>query len=125
MLAINPNFEFVVITDDVKTAATFFPKFKVLHYDTEKDYTIIKNAYYLILANSSFPYFATLTSDKIRYILAPKYWGRHNISDGYWSCGYNIFRNHNYIDRENNLFTYDECVTEFNDWIKKNNEYYI
>jgi hypothetical protein len=49
----------------------------------------------------------------MKYILAPKYWGRYNISDGYWSCGYNIYRNHNYLDRDGNIFTYDQCVVEF------------
>jgi hypothetical protein len=120
MLEINPNFEFIVITDDIYRASEFFPNFKVLHFNIVKDYTIIKNAYYLILSNSSFPYFATLTSDTIKYILAPKYWGRHNISDGYWSCGYNIFQNHNYIDRDNNLFTFDQCISEFDEYRKNN-----
>ena len=120
MLSINPNFEFIVITDDIHSAKGFFPSFQVLHFDIAKDYTIIKNAHYLILSNSSFPYFATLCSETIKYIIAPKYWGRHNISDGYWSCGYNIFKNHNYIDRDNNLFTFEECVIEFEEYIKKN-----
>jgi len=120
MLKINPNFEFIVITDDVVRASQFFPNFKVRHFDIGTDYSIVKNAHYLIVSNSSFPYFATLTSDTIKYLLAPKYWGRHNISDGYWSCGYNIFRNHNYIDRENKLFTYDECISEFEEYKIKN-----
>lgn len=112
MLVINPDFEFVVITDDVNRASGFFPNFKVLHFDIGKDYSIIKNAHYLIVSNSSFAYFPTLTSETIKYILAPKYWGRHNISDGYWSCGYNIYANHNYIDRDNKLFTFEECIAE-------------
>jgi hypothetical protein len=120
MLTINPNFEFIVITDDVYRASQFFPNFKVLHFNIAKDYSIIKNAHYLILSNSSFPYFATLTSETVKYILAPKYWGRHNISDGYWSCGYNIFQNHNYIDRDNNLFTFEECTKEFEEYKLKN-----
>jgi len=122
MRTINCNFKFIVITDDVATAKQFFPEFEVYHFSISKDYSIIKNAKYLILSNSSFPYFATLTSETIKYIIAPKYWGRHNISDGYWSLGYNIFRNHNYLDRSGNLFTYDECVKEF-DYYKSQNEY--
>jgi hypothetical protein len=120
MLQINPNFKFVVITDDVNTAKQFFPNFDVLHFDIATDYSIIKNAHYLIVSNSSFAYFPILTSETVKYIIAPKYWARHNISDGYWSCGYNIFRNHNYIDRDNNIFTYEECIDEFNEYIKNN-----
>jgi hypothetical protein len=125
MLEINPNFEFVVITDDINRAKGVFPNFKVLHFNIGTDYSIIKNAHYLILSNSSFPYFATLTSETIKYILAPKYWGRHNISDGYWSCGYNIYQNYNYIDRDNNLFTFEECVNEFENYKKNTNLYAI
>lgn len=120
MLDINPDFKFIVITDDVNTGKLFFPNFDVLHFDIAKDYSIIKNAHYLIISNSSFSYYPILTSETIKYIIAPKYWGRYNISDGYWSCGYNIYRNHNYIDRYNNIFTYDECVNEFNEYIKNN-----
>ena len=119
MLTINPRFRFVVVTDDVARASMQFPNFEVRHLGIGNDFTIIKNAHYLILSNSSFPYFATILSDTIKYILAPKYWGRHNRSDGYWACGYNIFRNHNYIDRDGQLFTYDECVAEFNEYKKK------
>lgn len=121
MKTINPYFEFIVITDDVVSASKFFPDFKIYHFSIGKDFSIIKNAHYLIVSNSSFPYFATLTSDTIKYIIAPKYWGRHNISDGYWSCGYNIYKNHNYIDKKNNLFSYDECIDEFEEYKIKNN----
>jgi len=120
MRLINPNFRFVVITDDVERASQYFPDFEVHHFDIAKDFSIIKNAHYLILSNSSFPYFATLLNENVKYILAPKYWGRYNISDGYWHCGYNIFRDHNYLDRENNLYTYSECVREFDEYKIKN-----
>ena len=119
MRAINPNFKFVVVTDDIERASQQFPDFEVTHFDIATDFSIIKNAYYLLLSNSSFPYFATLMNENVKYILAPKYWGRHNVSDGYWACGYNIFRNHHYIDRENNLFTYEECVSEFEEYKKR------
>ena len=123
MRQINPNFQFIVITDDVERASRQFPDFEVKHFDISTDFTIIKNAHYLILSNSSFPYFATLLSDTVKYILAPKYWGRYNISDGYWSCGYNIFRNHNYLDREGNLFTWEECVIEHEEYKKRTQIY--
>lgn len=125
MLEINPNFRFIVITDDVLRASEYFPDFEVYHFDIAKDFSIIKNAHYLILSNSSFPYFATLMNENVKYILAPKYWGRYNISDGYWHCGYNIFRNHNYLDRDNNIFTYDECVKEFDEYKERNKNLWV
>lgn len=124
MLKINPKFKFVVITDDPVRARNFFPRnFLVMHTGISSDYSTIKNAHYLILSNSSFPYFATLTSETNKLILAPKYWGRHNISDGYWSCGYNIYRNHLYVDREGKIQDYSSCVKEFADYVK-NSTYY-
>jgi len=125
MTEINPGLRFVVITDDVERATHQFPNFEVKHFNIGKDFTIIKNAYYLILSNSSFPYFATLLGDNIRYIIAPKYWGRYNISDGYWACGYNIFRNHNYIDRAGNIFTYEQCIDEFEEYKKKDVDFWV
>jgi hypothetical protein len=123
MKFINPKMRFVVVTDDPEAAKQFFPDFIIYHGNISDDFTIIKNAKYLILSNSSFPYFATLISDRNEYILAPKYWARHNVSDGYWSCGYNIFRNHTYIDRDGKLFTYDQCVEEFENYKTKTRIY--
>lgn len=124
MRGLNPNFKFVVITDDVSTASRFFPKFPVHHFDIGVDYSIIKNAHYLIVSNSSFPYYATLTSDTLKYIIAPKYWGRYNISDGYWACGYNIYRSHTYLDRNGKASSYQDCLREFNDFVKMNKGLY-
>lgn len=121
MLSINRNFRFIVVTDDPATAQRFFPKYPCVHSGIGLDYCIIKNAQYLILSNSSFPYFATLTSETIKHIIAPKYWGRHNVSDGYWHCGYNIYRNHTYMDRNGALFDYNTCKAEFEAYRKAKN----
>ena len=75
MRVINPNFRFVVITDDVIRASQYFPEFEVYHFDIAKDFSIIKNAHYLILSNSSFPYFATLLNENVKYIYSPKVLG--------------------------------------------------
>lgn len=114
MLQINPNFRFVVITDDVFLAQQMFPDLEVYHFDIGKDYSIIKNAHYLILSNSSFAFFPAWTSDTVKYIIAPKYWARHNISNGFWSCGYNLYRGWNWMDRNGEIYTYDECIKEKN-----------
>lgn len=124
MLKINPKFKFVVVTDDPDCAKQFFPSsFYVTHSELWNDYTIIKNAHYLISSNSSFPYFPTLTSTTLKYVLAPKYWGRHNISDGYWSLGYNIYRNYNYVDREGNISSYEDCVKEYEEYKQRTKIY--
>lgn len=119
MRKINPKFRFVVVTEDVKNAKKFFPDFEVHHWNIAKDYVVIKNAHYLILSNSSFAQFPFWTSDKIKYAIAPKYWARHNISDGYWSLGYNIMTGLMYQDRKGNLQDYDSCLKELNEYRKK------
>lgn len=112
MQEINPNFKFIVITDDVTTAKKFFPNIDILHFNIGKDYSIINNAYYLILSNSSFAWFPSWTNEKLKHCIAPKYWSRYNVSDGYWSCMYNITSGWHYMDRKGELSSYDECIEQ-------------
>ena len=121
MLRVNPKLEFVIITDDVKYANKILPEYKALHFDIGKDYGIVKNAVYLILANSSFSFFPAWTSETVKYIIAPKYWARHNVSDGFWACAFNLYRDWMWQDREGNLFTFEECKSEYERYkIEKN-----
>lgn len=124
MLKINSNFKFIVITDDTKTAKTFFPNFDIFHFSISKDYVIVKNAKYLILSNSSFAWFPAWLNKNLKFCIAPKYWARYNISDGFWSCGYNITKGWFYQDRTGELFNYNSCIKEFNEYIKKHKKYF-
>jgi hypothetical protein len=115
MLNINPNMQFLVITENPEMAKRLLPELadNVYHFDLAKDYSIIKNARWLIISNSSFACFPAICNEEARLIIAPKYWARHNVSNGYWSCGYNIYKDFNYMDRDGRLQTYDECLREF------------
>ncbi|MES3032186.1 MAG: DUF5672 family protein [Patescibacteria group bacterium] len=124
MLKINKDLRFIVITDDVYTAKKFFPNYDVFHFSIGKDYAIIKNAYYLILSNSSFAWFPAWLNKSLKYCIAPKYWARHNVSDGYWSCGYNITKGWMYQDREGKLNDYTTCLKEFEEYQKNHSEYF-
>lgn len=119
MRKVNPNFRFVVITDDVVTAKKFFPELEVQHFDIGKDYSIINNAYYLILSNSSFGWFPAWLNTNLKFCIAPKYWARHNVSDGYWACGYNITLGWSYLSREGELYDYETCKKELESYVKK------
>ena len=112
MTKINPNMKFVTITDDVKASQAMLPEIPAYHFTVDKDYAIIKNSKHVILSNSSFPFFAVYTSDTIENIIAPKYWARHNVSDGYWAMSQNIYSGWTYQDRNGNLSTAEECVKE-------------
>ncbi len=124
MKTINPNFTFVVITDDVKTARKFFPHLQVMHFNIAKDYVIVKNAHYLILSNSSFAWFPAWLSDRLKYCIAPKYWAAYNTSDGYWSCSYNLTKNWFYLDRAGQISDYATCLAELNAYIKLHSDYF-
>ena len=118
MRDINKNFRFVVITDDEFLAKKFFPDFDVFHFDIAKDYVVLKNAKYLILSNSSFAWFPAWLNEDLRLCIAPKYWARHNISDGYWSCSYNLTQGWMYQDREGILSDYDTCKKELDTYME-------
>jgi hypothetical protein len=124
MLKINPKFRFVVITDDVKTAKTFFPEFEVFHFSIAKDYVVLKNAHYLILSNSSFACFPVWLNENLKRCIAPKYWSQYNTSDGFWGCSYNMIDGWLYLDREGKLNDYRTCKKELEAYILKHPDYY-
>lgn len=123
MKKINPNMEFMIITNDVETANKFLPGIPAYNFDLATDYAIIRNAKYLLLANSSFTYFPAFTSDTVEYILAPKYWARHNVSDGYWASEQNIYAGWHYMDRKGKVYSANECKKELESYKKKSRRY--
>lgn len=109
MRTINPKMRFVIVTEDVPAANKMFPDIEAHHFDMGRDYITVKNAHYLILSNSSFSIIPAYTSDTLKYAVAPMYWARHNVSDGYWASEQNIYSLFDYIDRKGNVHTADEC----------------
>jgi hypothetical protein len=109
MKRLNPKMDFIIITDDVPAANQMLPEIAAYHFDVGKDYSIIKNAHYLIVSNSSFSFFPSFTSQTLKFAIAPKYWARHNISDGYWSTRQNIYSHFFYQDKSGKLFSPKEC----------------
>ncbi len=114
-----PNIQFKIVTDDVESAKKFFPNYEVSH-DMANDYASIQHAKYLILSNSSFAILPAWLNENAKIIIAPKYWARHNVSDGYWSCGYNIVRGWLYIDKKGKISDYESCLKEKNEYMEKN-----
>lgn len=123
MKKINPDMEFMIITNDVKEAEKLLPGIPAYNFDLAKDYSIIKNAKYLLLSNSSFAYFPAFTSTTVKYILAPKYWARHNVSNGYWASEQNIYENWHYQDRQGRVFDWKECLNELESYKRSSSLY--
>lgn len=122
MCKVNKDLNFIIITDDVRYCNHILPEYPAYHFDIGKDYSIIKNAHYLILSNSSFAFFPTWTSETVKYVIAPKYWARP-YSDGFWACGFNLYRDWMWQDTSGNLFTYQQCKDEFDIYIKSTGIY--
>lgn len=93
--------QFHVVTDDIETARAFFPHLPITH-DMADDWKMIRYARNLILSNSSFAILPAWLN-KEAYIIAPRWWARHNVSNGYWAMEQNKYKGWNYLDREGNL----------------------
>lgn len=119
MKKINPNMRFMIITEDEEAARKVLPEYECHHFDMGKDYVTIKNARYLILSNSSFALMPVMSSTELKYAIAPKYWARHNVSDGFWSSEQNIYSFLTYQDKKGRLFSAEECRAELADYKKR------
>ena len=113
MRQIKNQMKFYIITDDVKYTRKLLPEYESFHFSIGKDYAIINNAHYLILSNSSFAFFPAWTNEKVKYIIAPKYWARHNISDGFWALSFNLYKGWMWQDRNGKLFSFSDCESEY------------
>ena len=123
MKKINPNMRFMVVTEDEEAAKKVLPEYECHHFDMGKDYVTLKNARYLILSNSSFSLVPVMSSTQLQYAIAPKYWARHNISDGFWSSEQNIYTFLTYQDRHGKLFSAAECRKELEEYKKRSGLY--
>lgn len=121
MLKMNNNMKFVVISDDPACAKSFMPfDIPCYHIDIGFDFYVVNQAKWLIISNSSFGWWAAWLNQNTKLTIAPKYWSRHNVSNGYWATGDIYTRCFKYLDRENNLYTYEDCKKEALEWTKNN-----
>lgn len=119
MRSINPNMRFLLITDDPQCASSFMPMhIDAMHVNVGFDYYVVNQAKWVILSNSTFGWWAAWLNPNAKLILAPKYWARHNVSDGYWSVGDSYTRGFTYIDRDGKLSDYNECRSEAEHYYK-------
>ena len=112
MRKIREDMEFMIVTEDVRAANWLLPELEAHDFGIAGDYAALKNARYLVLSNSSFAFFPVFTSETVREVIAPKYWARHNVSDGYWASEQNIYEGFRYQDRSGKLFCAEECREE-------------
>ena len=116
----DPETKFIVVTDDIRTAQAMFPGLQCFHGSIAQDYGILYSAKKLIVSNSSFAWFPAWTSPFNELTVAPKYWARHNVSDGFWSMGDSLTRGWTYIDRSGNASDYESCKIEKDEYERIN-----
>jgi hypothetical protein len=122
MLALNPQMKFLLITDDIACANSFMPfAIQAIHIDVGFDYYVVNQAKWLIISNSTFGWWAAWLNKNTNKIIAPKYWARHNVSDGYWATGDAYTRCFTYMDRDGKLFDYETCKQEALEYYKSKN----
>lgn len=123
MKSIREDMEFMIITDDVASANKMLPGIEAHHFNVAKDFVVLKNAKYLLLSNSSFACIPAFISEERICAVAPKYWARHNVSDGYWASEQNIYSIFKYIDRAGRVYTAEECKKELEDYKQSSRTY--
>ena len=131
------DLDFRVVTDDYELAKVYFPSFPIIGRNRildsiekfwkpfknrlafgpdqiaiERDFSYLQNSEFLIIPNSSFSWWAAWTNQSVREIVAPKYWARHNISNGFWSTGDILTKGWTYLDRFGCQFSFKECEDE-------------
>ena len=122
MLSENPNMKFILVTDDPECARSFMPfDIPSFHGEIGFDYYLVNQAKWVILSNSTFGWWAGWLNTRAEKIIAPKYWARHNVSDGYWSPGESYTRRFTYLDRNGILSDYETCKTEALEYYKDKN----
>jgi hypothetical protein len=109
---INPNMKFVVITNDVDEANRFFPGFPAYHFGQKDDMYVVTQARYLIIVNSTFCWWGAWLNNNSKFTIAPKYWFRYNIDNGWW-CGNDIITTGwHYMQKSGKLSTSNQCLYE-------------
>jgi hypothetical protein len=95
----NPEVE--VITDDPGYAQQLIPQATLFNGSMIDHFERLFTADYLVLSNSAFGFFPAALGNA-KDVIAPKYWSRWNVSDGFWAMEMDRCDKFTYIDREGN-----------------------
>ena len=129
----NPDVEFVIVTDDPKTAGRMIPNTPIVGSATAEekdpdqkfiswyeytggpvymDYSILNNAKYAIISSSTFSFWPVWLNTKLENVIAPKYWFDWNRSDGWWRPKDGIVNDPAWLwmDKFGGLYESETCI---------------
>jgi len=76
---VRPDIKFVVVTDDVPFGHEYFPDYHVMTNSVHTDFTLLNRAKYIILADSSFAWWAAWLNEN-NFVVGPHGWLNININ---------------------------------------------
>jgi hypothetical protein len=95
----NPEVE--IVTDDPEYAKSLIPNGKLFTGSMIEHFENLFTAEKLVISNSAFAFFPAALGNA-ETVIAPKYWSRYNVSDGFWAMEGDKYSGFTYIDREGN-----------------------
>ena len=138
----NPKVEFVIVTDDPKTAGQMLPGVPVVGsaVSEEKDqyqkniswytypggpvgidYSILNTAKYAIISASTFAFWPIWTNKQLHAVIAPKYWFDWSRSDGWWRMKDGIVNDQRWLwmDTQGDLYETSTCIEHAKEYYAK------
>tara|TARA_R110000765_G_scaffold425960_1_gene540187 strand:+ start:2876 stop:3688 length:813 start_codon:yes stop_codon:yes gene_type:complete len=95
----NPEVE--IVTDDPSYALSLIPHGKIFNGNMIEHFENLFTAEKLVISNSAFAFFPAALGLATE-VIAPKYWSRYNVSDGFWAMEGDKHDGFTYIDRDGN-----------------------
>tara|TARA_Y100000816_G_scaffold292112_1_gene285886 strand:+ start:1463 stop:2446 length:984 start_codon:yes stop_codon:yes gene_type:complete len=105
MRKFNPNLNYKIVTDDYRYSKALFPELEIIKGDIASDFSLLKEAKYLIISNSSFSYFPIRLGASPKLIIAPLFWSRFNNQYNRWSSPANCYENFSWQNHEGKIIS--------------------
>ena len=125
MKRIKNDLNFSIVTDDYNYASKLLPEIDILSGNIHDDFSRIFYAKYIIVSNSSFPYFPINLGEKPKKIIAPAHWSRFANTKDKWVSPANYYKNWSYQNELGIILSNQEIKKSINKTRKIYNSYFV